>query len=124
MTTGLGAELGCSRCRCYRGALLSFNVEPGALHGELPRLSIADWVFAAWTAGIAAAVILVEAAIALWWERAGFGPGEFGAGVFVLMFGVGLYLAGLVVFWILGVLGTWLFGTAQGLAHWVRSSRP
>jgi hypothetical protein len=87
-------------------------------------LSIADWVFAAWTAGIAAAVILVEATIVLWWERAGFGAGEFGAGVFVVLFGLGLYFAGLVVFWILGVLATWLFGTAQGLAASVRSCRP
>jgi len=98
-------------------------MEPGAWRGERPPLSISEWAFAAWTAGIFAALIVVEAATALWWESTGLRPSDVTLEVLALLLSLGLWFAGLFVFWTLGVLGDWLFETARGLANSMRSPR-
>ena len=93
---------------------------PG-LRGRLPRWSFADWGLAAWTAAIVVAVISIEVVNGLSWTSDGY---PLVVAVLAPLMGLGVWFAGLVLFWTLCMIGIWLFESAQGLAHSMRSPRP
>jgi hypothetical protein len=106
--------------------LTSFDVEPRGLRRRVKHRSIDDWVgwaLVAWTSIIVAAVISAEVAIALWWTGGPFLPGKQALAIGVPFAAIMLWTAGILVFFILVLLGAWLVETASRFTYWMRASR-